>query len=149
MSSWKRRAELAKLNKPTDPYATAKPTLKENNNMGEYANELIERMYGGEDAMCADDLYEPVANVPKANAGMTIAQMVDAGMLTDRFDGKASHSRKKDVTCDICQAKNLHWSMNLGKWRLRNEHGFWHDCGVSKVKLSLQLPTKPEEPTEK
>lgn len=42
------------------------------------------------------------------------------------------------VTCSYCQAKGLHWSGKKGvNLHLRDEHGFVHDCGRSKVTINL------------
>ncbi|MNJ07201.1 hypothetical protein D3C81_365170 [compost metagenome] len=84
--------------------------------------------------------------VTRASAGVSIGQLhfnINTDIFYEGFDEADGNQHpstlvKTNITCSYCQAKGLHWSGKKGvNLKLRDENGFVHDCGRSKVTISL------------
>lgn len=100
--------------------------------MGDIADEMIERMLEGPTFVWqiqTDRRTRPSHNI---NCKATMVPII--------LDMKVAEPKAAPthIVCSYCQKGGLHWGLDKGKPRLREEGGWIHDCPqVEGVSLSL------------
>ena len=110
--------------------------------MGDIADDMIERMQ--------DDFYPRTRQLEAASKYYQWQDQTDKRTRPQHlpnckarvavFDMKAEEPKATPthIVCSYCQKGGLHWGLDKGKPRLREEGGWIHDCPqVEGVSLSL------------
>lgn len=100
--------------------------------MGDIADDMIERMIEGQAVIWAtqtDRRVRPPSH--SINCKATMVPILDMKV-------EAPKATPTHIVCSYCQKGGLHWGLDKGKPRLREEGAWIHDCPqVEGVSLSL------------
>jgi len=100
--------------------------------MGDIADEMIERMIEGQAFVWAMQTGRRTRPSHNINCKATMVPII-LDMKVEEPKATPTH-----IICSYCQKGGLHWGLDKGKPRLREEGGWIHDCPqVEGVSLSL------------